>query len=64
MSIRHHTEACLATGQASDSGLVNAQLPQPVSAANFLKDVNAYGALTAADKGIANANLTRALPAP
>jgi hypothetical protein len=28
------------------------------------KDVNASGTLTVADKGIANANLTRALPAP
>jgi hypothetical protein len=44
--------------------LVNAQLAQVVTPANFLKDVNATGALTVADKGITNANLARALPAP
>jgi hypothetical protein len=43
-------------------GLINAQLTQPVTAANFLKDVNASGALSVADKDIANANLTQALP--
>ena len=48
----------------ADLGLVNAQLSQPVSAANYLKDVNATGTLTVADKGITNANLTKALPAP
>ena len=47
-----------------DLGLVNAQLAQPVTAANFLKDVNATGTLTVADKGITNANLTKGLPAP
>jgi hypothetical protein len=47
-----------------DLGLVNAQLAQPVNAANFLKDVNATGTLTVGDKGITNANLTRALPPP
>jgi hypothetical protein len=35
-----------------------------VTAANFLKDVNASGTLSLADKGIANANLAKALPAP
>jgi len=35
-----------------------------VTAANFLKDVNASGTVTIADKGITNANLTRALPTP
>ena len=44
--------------------MVNAQLSQPVTAANYLKDVNASGTLTLADKGITNANLTKALPAP
>jgi trimeric autotransporter adhesin len=48
----------------ADLGLVNAQLAQLVTVANFLKDVNASGTLTVADKGIANANLTRSLPAP
>jgi hypothetical protein len=48
----------------ADLGLVNAQLAQPVTAANFLKDANAGGAISVADKGIANANLTKALPLP
>ena len=48
----------------ADLGLVNAQLSQVVTAANFLKDVNVNGTLTLADKGITNANLTRALPPP
>ncbi len=48
----------------TDLGLVNAQLAQPVTAANFLKDVNASGTLSLADKGITNANLTKALAAP
>lgn len=48
----------------ADLGLVNAQLAQPVTAANYLKDVNASGTLSVADKGITNANLTKALPAP
>ena len=48
----------------ADLGLVNAQLSQVVTAANYLKDVNANGTLTLADKGITNAALTRALPPP
>ena len=48
----------------ADLGLVNAQLAQGVTAANYLKDVNVSGTLTVADKGIANANLTKALPPP
>jgi hypothetical protein len=48
----------------ADLGLVNAQLAQVVTAANYLKDVNASGTLTVADKGITNANLTHSLPAP
>ena len=48
----------------ADLGLVNAQLSQPVNAANHLKDLNASGTLTLADKGIANVSLTKALPAP
>lgn len=48
----------------ADLGLVNAQLAQVVTAANYLKDVNVSGTLTLADKALANANLTKALPAP
>jgi hypothetical protein len=48
----------------SDLGLVNAQLAQSVTASNYLKDVNASGTLTLADKGITNANLAKALPLP
>ena len=48
----------------SDLAQVNAQLAQTVTATNFLKDVNASGTLSVADKAITNANLTRALPAP
>jgi len=48
----------------ADLGLVNAQLVQAVTVANFLKDVNASGTLTVADKGITNANLAKALPPP
>jgi hypothetical protein len=48
----------------ADLGLVNAQLAQGVTAANYIKDVNVSGTLTVADKGITNANLTKALPAP
>jgi hypothetical protein len=35
-----------------------------VTSSNFIKDVNASGTLTVADKGLTNANLTRNLPAP
>ena len=48
----------------ADLALVNAQLAQVVTAANYLKDVNVSGTLSVADKAIANANLTRSLPAP
>jgi hypothetical protein len=48
----------------ADLGLVNAQLAQFVTSANFLKDVNASGTLTLTDKGITNLNLTKALPPP
>ena len=48
----------------ADLGLVNQQLAQPVTAANYLKDVNVSGTLTLADKGITNANLTKALLPP
>jgi hypothetical protein len=48
----------------SDEARVNALLAQTVTASNFLKDVNASGTLSVADRAIVNANLTRALPAP
>jgi hypothetical protein len=48
----------------SDVGQVNAVLAQLVTAANYLKDVNASGTLSIADKAITNANLATALPAP
>ena len=48
----------------SDLAQVNAQVAQFVTATNYLKDVNASGTLTVADKGITNAQLTKALPAP
>jgi hypothetical protein len=48
----------------ADLGLVNSRLAQPVTAANYLVDVNATGTLTVGDKGVANANLTKALPPP
>lgn len=48
----------------ADLGLVEAQLAQPVTGANFQVDVNASGTITLADTGITSANLTRALPAP
>jgi streptogramin lyase len=48
----------------SDLGLINAQLAQTVSAANFLRDVNVSGTISLGDLGVANANLTRALPPP
>ena len=48
----------------ADLGQVNAELTQPVGAANFLKDVNATGTLTIADKAQVNANMTKALPPP
>jgi hypothetical protein len=48
----------------SDLAQVNAQIAQVVTASNYLKDVNASGTLTVADKGIANTQITKALPAP
>ena len=48
----------------ADAGAVNAQLSQPVTMANFVLDINANGALTITDKGIASGNLTKALPPP
>jgi hypothetical protein len=47
-----------------DLAQVNAQLARPVTAANYLADVNANGTSTLADKGLTNANLTRSLPPP
>ncbi len=48
----------------SDVAQINAQLAQLVTAANFLKDINASGTLSVADKAIAILKLTTALPAP
>jgi hypothetical protein len=48
----------------ADVGLVNGQLAQLVTAANFIFDVNATGTLSVADKGIANAKLSTSLPPP
>lgn len=48
----------------SDLAQVNAQVAQFVTSANYLKDVNASGTLSLADKGITNTQLTKALPAP
>jgi hypothetical protein len=48
----------------ADLGLVNAQLAQVVTAANYPKDINATGTLTVADKGLTNSVLATALPPP
>jgi len=47
----------------SDLAQVNAQIAQVVTSANYLKDINASGTLSVADKGIANTRVTKALPA-
>ncbi len=43
------------TVTVSDLAQVNAAIAQAVTASNFLRDLNASGTLTVADKGIANA---------
>jgi Bacterial Ig-like domain (group 3) len=48
----------------ADVAQINAALAQPVTASNYLKDINASGTLTLADMAIARTNLARALPAP
>jgi hypothetical protein len=48
----------------ADLGLLNAQLAQSVTTANFLKDVNASGTLSLADKALTNTKLTTSLPPP
>ncbi len=48
----------------SDLGTVNAALTQTVTATTYLKDINANGAITVADKAIVNGNLTHSLPPP
>jgi hypothetical protein len=48
----------------ADLGLVNAQVAQFVTAANYLKDVNISNTMSLADKGIVNTRLTKALPLP
>ena len=47
-----------------DVGMVNAQLSQPATGANYLTDVNASGSVTVGDKGAVNGSLTRSLPPP
>ena len=44
----------------ADVAAVNAQLAVPVTSVNYLKDINASGTITLADKAITNANLTKA----
>jgi hypothetical protein len=44
--------------------LVNAQIAHPVTALNFLRDVNANGVLTVSDLLLTNNKVTTALPAP
>ena len=48
----------------ADLGSINAQLAQPVTAANYLRDVDASGALSFADMALTNARLSTSLPAP
>jgi hypothetical protein len=48
----------------SDLLAVNAVLTQPLTATNFLRDVNATGALSLADVLLVNGRLARALPPP
>jgi hypothetical protein len=48
----------------ADVALVNAALAQPVTAANYLFDVNASGTLSLADKSIVTLDQATALPAP
>jgi hypothetical protein len=52
------------TVTVSDLAQVNAAIAQSVTASNFLRDLNASGTLTVADKGVANAHIAKALPAP
>jgi YVTN family beta-propeller protein len=48
----------------TDRALVNAQVAQFVSAANYLFDVNVSGTLSVSDVGRTNAELPKSLPAP
>ena len=48
----------------ADVGLVNAVLAQPVTAANYLRDLNLSGTLSVADTALASSKLTSTLPAP
>jgi hypothetical protein len=48
----------------SDLALVNVQLSQLTTAANYLTDINASGTITVADKGLTNTNLSQGLPPP
>ena len=48
----------------ADVALVNAALAQPLTAANFLRDIDGSGAITVGDKAITNGQLAKGLPAP
>jgi hypothetical protein len=48
----------------ADVALVNAALAQPVTAANFLRDIDAGGSITVGDKAFTNGQLAKGLPAP
>jgi len=48
----------------SDLAQVNGQVAQTVTATNYLKDVNASGTLSVADKASVNTRITNALPTP
>lgn len=48
----------------TDLGLVNSQLAQPATVANYLMDVNLSGTVTLSDRGLVNGALTHSLRAP
>jgi hypothetical protein len=48
----------------ADVALINAALAQPITAANFLRDIDASGAITVGDKAFANGQLAKGLPLP
>ncbi len=48
----------------ADVALVNAALAQPVTAANFLRDIDGSGSISVGDKAITNGQLAKGLAAP
>ena len=48
----------------ADVALVNAALAQPVTVANFLRDIDGSGSITVGDKAFTNGQLAKGLPAP